>query len=457
MEMENNSLITIKEHSRNTIAAIATPSGNAGVGVIRISGSGSKKIASTITTTILSNRKAHICDFNDSDGTIIDQGLAIFFPKPNSYTGEDVLELQGHGGSVVMDLLLKRVIELGCLIAKPGEFTERAFLNGKMDLTQAEAVSDLIESGSVQAAKASIKSMQGVFSKKILSILDKLVNLRVFVESSLDFSDEEIDFLAEGEIIEKLEELKIELYELKNQAKQGEILSEGVRVVIAGDPNVGKSSLLNAITGTDNAIVTNLPGTTRDVLREKIQIDGLPIHIIDTAGIRRSEDIIEQEGIKRTHNEVTKADRVLLLSSIENEVVDRPEWVPGKIPVDYVINKIDLNQTSSALIKSDENIRIYLSAKTGRGVDLLKEHLKRSVGYDSTNEGTFIARRRHLTALSNTEMHILEAISLLTQSKFTDLAAQELRFAQEEINEITGEFTSDDLLGKIFSSFCVGK
>ncbi len=442
---------------QETIAAIATPPGRGGIGIIRVSGPESFSIACNITLIDPIARHAHFCVFHNDNGNPIDKGLAIFFKAPNSYTGEDVLELQGHGGPIVLDLILKRVVELGCRIARPGEFTERAFLNDKMDLTQAEAVSDLIESGSTQAAQAALQSLQGVFSEKINNLLTQLIELRVYIESALDFVEEEIDFLDSDEIHQRIKKLIENFNNIERQAKQGRLLKEGMRVVIAGEPNVGKSSLLNSLTGNDSAIVTSIPGTTRDVLSEQIHIDGMPLHIIDTAGIRDSDDPIELEGIKRAYKQIANADRVIVLSTADDKKTHRPSWVMEKTPVDFVFNKIDLGSINAKKIQVEESVCIYLSAKTGDGVPLLKAHLKSSMGFDLHTEGNFTARRRHLDALRRTRAYVDKASEHLLTTGSGELAAEELRYAQNALNEITGEFTSDDLIGEIFSSFCIGK
>ena len=440
-----------------TIAAVATPPGQGGVGIVRVSGPASKAVAEQLTSEQLIPRHAHYCAFKDSHGHTIDKGIALYFNGPYSYTGEDVLELQGHGGPVVLDLLLRRVLELGCRVARPGEFTERAFLNDKMDLAQAEAVSDLIESGSESAAKAAILSLNGAFSEKIHELQQQLIDLRVYVESALDFAEEEIDFLVSDELAARLQRVKSAFAHITSRARQGRLLKEGMRVVIAGEPNVGKSSLLNALTGSDSAIVTDIPGTTRDILQEQIHIDGMPLHIIDTAGLRDSDDPVEQEGIRRAHDQIAQADRVLVMSVDGEPVSEKPLWLDSDIPVDFVCNKIDLRHNRPRIAEGDNGYRIHLSAKTGVGVEMLKTHLKGCMGFESGTEGTFIARRRHLHALSRTESHVDNAVSHLQRGGAGELCAEELRYAQDCLNEITGEFTSDDLLGEIFSRFCIGK
>lgn len=441
----------------DSIAAIATPPGRGGVGIVRISGPLSLRIAKKISGIDPIPRHAYFCDFKNESAEVIDQGLCLFFKEPHSYTGEDVLELQGHGGPVVLDIVLRRVLELGCRIARPGEFTERAFLNEKLDLAQAEAVSDLIESGSEHAARAALLSLQGEFSNQINDLLMQLIELRVYIESALDFAEEEIDFLKSQELEERSRRLKHTFSVIKNKARQGRLLKEGMRVVIAGEPNVGKSSLLNALSGSDTAIVTDIPGTTRDILTEQIHLDGMPLHIVDTAGLRESTDPVEIEGIKRAHEQIKKADRVIVVSIEGSQEPERPDWVSSETPVDFVVNKIDLNEKSPFVETSKQGVRIHLSAKLGSGLNLLKDHLKASMGFDSSTEGIFIARRRHLDALTRAEKAVDNAIDHLAKHAAGELCAEELRYAQDAINEITGEYTSDDLLGKIFSSFCIGK
>ena len=441
----------------DSIAAIATPPGRGGVGIIRVSGSLSFVIAKEIAGLVPAPRHAYFCDFKDSTSEVIDQGICLFFKGPHSYTGEDVLELQGHGGPVVLDIVLRRILELGCRVARPGEFTERAFLNEKLDLAQAEAVSDLIESGSEHAARAAMLSLQGEFSDQINDLLIQLIELRVYIESALDFAEEEIDFLKSDELEERSRIVKSTFSMISSKAQQGKLLKEGMRVVIAGEPNVGKSSLLNALSGSETAIVTDIPGTTRDILTEQIHLDGMPLHIIDTAGLRESNDPVEIEGIKRAHEQIKKADRVIVVSTEGSLESSRPEWVDSETPVDFVVNKIDLNNKSPYTETLEYGVRIHLSAKSGNGLDLLKTHLKESMGFDSSTEGAFIARRRHLDALKRAETSVDKAIDHLGKHAAGELCAEELRYAQDAINEITGEFTSDDLLGKIFSSFCIGK
>ncbi len=441
----------------DTIAAIATPPGNGGVGIIRISGPNLLGIAQSLTRKQLKPRYAHLCRFWDADGRIIDTGLGLYFPAPASFTGEDILELHGHGGSVVLDMLLRRVLALGARLANPGEFSQRAFLNNKIDLAQAEAIADLITSGTEQAVRSAQQSMQGVFSEQINELIDELIELRVYIEAAIDFVDEEIDFLGDGMVAQKIVQLSGKISKIHATAQQGRLLHDGMSVVLAGKPNAGKSSLLNTLAGHETAIVTDLAGTTRDVLRERIQIDGMPLHIIDTAGLHDSDNIVEQEGIRRALMEIEKADKVLLLMDCtDNENAALIGSLPVDIDITRVFNKIDLSGMPPKIIESEHGVEIYLSAKTGAGLELLKQHLKNSIGFGETTDNVFIARRRHLQALSQARLALESAIYQLDHQA-PELVAEELRQAQTHLSEITGEFTSDDLLGEIFSSFCIGK
>lgn len=445
------------DQNSDTIAAIATPPGRGGVGIIRVSGPLVKTISEKILGKILQPRFADYLPFLDKNSEIIDSGLGLYFVGPNSFTGEDVLELQGHGGPVVMDLLLQRVISLGARIAKPGEFSERAFLNDKVDLAQAEAIADLIEAGSEQAAKSAVKSLQGEFSRWVDESVEALTHLRMYVEAAIDFPEEEVDFLSDGHVMKSLENILIEMNKIFASAQQGVLLRDGMRVVLIGQPNTGKSSLLNALAGRDSAIVTNIAGTTRDVLREEINIDGMPLHIIDTAGLRESSDIVEQEGIKRTWKEIEQADRALLLVDDKFGITEDDDKIRQKLPksleITLIHNKIDLSN-SPASIKENE---IALSAKTGLGVELLRDHLKKIMGYTGLTEGVFLARRRHLDALIRAKEFVVNGQTQLQESKAGELLAEDLRQAQHALGEITGFVSSDELLGKIFSSFCIGK
>lgn len=439
-----------------TIAALATPSGRGGVGVIRVSGPQSSFIATKLLGKIPSPRQATFSQFSHPNGEIIDKGLALFFPGPHSFTGEDVLELHGHGGPVVMDMLLSAVVEHGARMAKPGEFTLRAFLNDKIDLAQAEAVADLIAATTKDAALSATRSLQGMFSQKIDQISKAIMHLRMYVESAIDFAEEEIDFLSEKGIQSSFTEIIKQIEDLQLQAKQGQLLREGMSVVIVGQPNAGKSSLLNALTLNDTAIVTPIPGTTRDLIKETIQIQGLPVHIIDTAGIRENADLVEQEGIKRSAAQQQLADRILLVvdasrpeySFVEQDILRE---YPNKTTV--IMNKIDLVDIEAGY----RDQTIYLSAHTLDGIDTLRDHLKNCVGFVSEEKGGFIARRRHLQALHQTSEYICGAQNQLLQYNALELVAEGLRLAQNTLGEIVGKITNDDLLGEIFANFCIGK
>ena len=450
----------------DTIVAQATPPGRGGVGILRVSGPKAQDVAKAVLGILPKPRYAHYLPFLASDGTTLDEGIALFFPNPHSFTGEDVLELQGHGGPVILDLLLKRILDIpGVRIARPGEFSERAFLNDKLDLAQAEAIADLIDASSEQAAKSALSSLQGVFSKKINTLVEALIHLRIFTEAAIDFPEEEIDFLSDGKIAAELEQVIQRLNEVRQEAKQGSLLREGMKVVIAGRPNAGKSSLLNALAGRDAAIVTDIAGTTRDVLREHIHIDGMPLHIIDTAGLREASDEVERIGIERAWQEIDQADRVLFMvdSTTTNETNPEKLWpefierLPKNMPVTVIRNKADLTGEPLGYSEQDGYCLIQLSARTGEGITLLRDHLKQVMGFTSSTEGGFLARRRHLQALEKAAEHLNNGQYQLTTFHAGELLAEELRLAQEAISEITGEFTSDDLLGRIFSSFCIGK
>lgn len=441
----------------DTIAAITTPPGRGGVGIVRISGTQAKNIAAKVLGFLPDARVATLAKFYDSDDNIIDEGITIFFPSPNSFTGEDVLELQGHGGPVVMDRLLRRILKEKTRLANPGEFSERAFLNNKMDLTQAEAVADLINANSEQAARSAIRSLQGDFSQHIKKVLNKLVRLRMMVEATMDFPEEEIDFLAESTAQKDLQKLIEEVGGVFQTAKQGVLLREGISVVIAGEPNAGKSSLLNCLSGRDSAIVTEIAGTTRDTLREYIHIDGMPLHIIDTAGLRDTTNIVEQEGMRRAWQEIKKADLVLLVIDSSSPHIKEEQKIPKKVPILYIKNKIDLTNEKPGIDNHNSETTIKISAKQKKGIDLLRQHLKDFMGYTTTTEGTFIARTRHINALDRVNTLLKKGLEQLQQHRAQELLAEDLRLAQKTLGEITGEFTSDDLLGEIFSNFCIGK
>ena len=451
---------------KETIVAQATAPGRGGIGILRVSGPLATEVAQAILGKCPKPRMADYLPFKDADGTILDQGIALYFKSPNSFTGEDVLELQGHGGQVVLDLLLKRILQIdGIRLARPGEFSEQAFLNDKFDLAQAEAIADLIDATSEQAARSALKSFQGEFSKKVNELVDSVIYLRTYVEASIDFPDEEIDFLADGKIEANLRGIINQLEDVRAEAKQGSILREGMKVVIAGRPNAGKSSLLNALAGREAAIVTDIAGTTRDVLREHIHIDGMPLHIIDTAGLRDATDEVERIGISRAWTEIEQADRIILmLDSSDPESVDlskvRSEFLaklPSTLPVTIVRNKIDLNGEQASESEEGGYQIISLSAQTHDGVQLLREHLKQAMGFQTGIEGGFLARRRHLDALEKAAEHLQIGLVQLTEFHAGELLAEELRLVQSYLSEITGQFTSDDLLGSIFSSFCIGK
>ncbi|MDO8344081.1 MAG: tRNA uridine-5-carboxymethylaminomethyl(34) synthesis GTPase MnmE [Cellvibrio sp.] len=450
----------------DTIAAIATATGRGGVGIVRVSGPKATLVAEQLLKLKLQPRHAHYCDFSSSSGDVLDQGIALFFPGPNSFTGEDVLELQGHGGPVILDLLLREITQLGIRLARPGEFSERAFLNDKLDLTQAEAIADLIDATSEQATRNALHSLQGAFSKRIHELVEALIHLRIYVEASIDFPEEEIDFLSDGKVARDLDGIVDRLQNVFKEARQGVLVRDGMRVVIAGRPNAGKSSLLNALSGRESAIVTSIEGTTRDVLREHIHIDGMPLHIIDTAGLRESPDEVEQIGIQRAWQEIQQADRVLLLiDSRQSQLTDPreiwPEFVDklqDQSKITLVRNKIDLSEESAGLFTSPSgDLYIGISAATGAGIDELKEHLKTIMGFSETGEGGFTARRRHLDALERAQSFLASGKAQLQGYAAGELLAEDLRHAQNALNEITGEFTPDDLLGRIFSSFCIGK
>ncbi|WP_170131755.1 tRNA uridine-5-carboxymethylaminomethyl(34) synthesis GTPase MnmE [Aquicella lusitana] len=442
----------------DTIVAQATPPGRGGIAIVRVSGPLVKKMMLDLWGEVLAPRQAVYLPFKEVSGEVIDEGIALYFPNPHSFTGEDVLELQGHGGPVVVDLLLQRLINLGARLARPGEFSERAFLNGKIDLAQAEAIADLIDASSRQAARLAVRSLQGAFSNEIQAINEKVIRVRMFIEAAIDFSEEEIDFLSMEKISTELENILDELTAIQQKAKHGSLLREGITAVIAGEPNVGKSSLLNRLSGKELAIVTDIPGTTRDVLRDYILIDGMPIHIIDTAGLRDSEDRVEQEGIKRAYHEIEKADLVLYVldASKSASIEGLPDIIASR-PVIFIHNKIDLIQSQPSIKNENENATIALSAKTGDGIALLKKHIKSLVGFTDTTEGIFLARRRHLDVLARAFALVQASITQMKVFRSCELAAEDLRLAQLALSEITGEFTPDDLLGRIFSNFCIGK
>jgi tRNA modification GTPase len=449
--------------SPDTIVAIASASGRGAVGVIRVSGPLVPQIALGLLGALPAPRHARFCSFLDARGHSIDAGLALYFPSPASYTGEHVLEIQGHGGALIVDLVLQRLLELGCRMARPGEFSERAFLNGKIDIAQAEAIADLIDAGTAAAARAAVRSMQGEFSARVIELKSRITGLRAYVEASIDFPEEEIDFLSDKALRERLTAVFAAFESITAAARQGALLREGLKVVIAGKPNAGKSSLLNRLVGDEIAIVTDVPGTTRDVLRQQVHLDGLPLNLVDTAGLRSALDVVEAEGVRRARNEIADADRVLyVLDSGAGD--DRPvSWaqelaqLPAGVPVTLVFNKIDLTGRPERLDDTTVPPRVFLSARTGAGLDLLRTHLKATAGYLNAESGAFAARRRHLDALGRARAHVQSAADTLSTTRAFELFAEDLRLAQHALGEITGEFTSDDLLGEIFGSFCIGK
>jgi tRNA modification GTPase len=446
--------------SPDTIAAIASAPGRGAVGVIRVSGPDVPRIAEEILGFIPTPRLAQVSNFRGSSGEPLDRGLALYFPAPASYTGEHVLELQGHGGALIVDLLLKRLLELGCRMARAGEFSERAFLNGKIDIAQAEAIADLIDAGTTAAARAAVRSMQGEFSARINALQAQITELRTLVEAAIDFPDEELEFLPGSVLGGRMATILMGFDSISAAARQGALLREGLNVVIAGKPNAGKSSLLNNLVGDEIAIVTDQPGTTRDVLRQHVHLDGLPLNLIDTAGLRAAADVIEAEGVRRALNELGRADRVLYLVDAAAPPLDwraEIQELPPDVPVTLVFNKIDLSGEAPRADESHDPPQIFLSAKTGEGVSLLREHLKTRAGYVSAESGALSARRRHLDALRRAKACVQQAAQTLTETRAFELCAEELRRAQLALGEITGEFSSDDLLGEIFSSFCIGK
>lgn len=444
----------------DTIAAVATPPGRGGVGIVRVSGPACSDISKAIIGLVPEPRYATLALFRDAEGSVIDEGIVLFFPAPNSFTGEDVMEFQGHGGPVVMDLLLSRILSQGARMARPGEFSERAFLNDKLDLVQAESIADLIEADTAAAARLATRSLQGVFSRQIHGLVHSLIQLRMYVEAAIDFPEEEIDFLSDGKVSADLRSVIENLRAVQENARVGRLLRDGMHLVIAGQPNAGKSSLLNALAGRESAIVTEVPGTTRDLLREQIQIDGMPLHLVDTAGLRDSEDRVELEGIRRAREEIAQADRILWVfddqADPQHDALNR-EALPPKVPLTLIRSKIDLTGTKPGICETKEGMEIGLSTLNGEGIDALKQHLKECMGYRGEQEGEFIARRRHIDALERADACLLTAERVFLESGAGELLADDLLQAQNALGEITGEFSADDLLGEIFSSFCIGK
>ena len=451
--------------SGDTIVAIATPPGRGGIGIVRVSGAEVTSIAHALLGSLPKPRQATLRVFRDARGQALDEGLALYFPGPNSFTGEDVLEIHGHGGPVVLDMVVARALELGARPARPGEFSERAFLNGKIDLAQAEAVADLIASGSESAARAALRSLQGEFSRHVHAIVADLVGLRAQLEAAIDFPEEEIDILADHRLLQQCQNIRKSITELLAPARQGRLLQEGMTVVLAGRPNSGKSSLLNALARYDRAIVSAIPGTTRDLLHEHIDIDGMPLHLIDTAGLRDSGDEIEREGVRRARAVVAEADHILLIA--DDRSADDPDvlaaFIPAGVSYTLVRNKIDLTGREPGTTRTPPGSQtaacaaeIAISALTGAGVDVLRAHLKSRMGFEIAGETTFSARRRHVDALIRADQALGSAAREIGLRR-GELAAEELRQAQRALDEITGAFTSDDLLGQIFTTFCIGK
>ena len=451
------------QNSRDTIAAIATGTSAGGIGIVRVSGHLSLPIAQAVLGIHPKPRYAHYLGFKDAHGELIDRGIAIFYPNPHSYTGEDVLELQAHGGMALLQILLARCIGLGARQANPGEFTERAYLNGKLDLAQAEAVADLINASTIEAAKSASRSLSGEFSNIVHVVLQQLIDVRLFVEACLDFPEEEIDFISQGRVIEKISAVQQAVEKVFTQAKQGALLRDGLHVVLIGQPNVGKSSLLNALAGEELAIVTAIAGTTRDTIRSAIQINGVPLHVIDTAGLRETDDEVEKFGIAKTWRATETANIALILVDSTHGITDNEKSILDRLPQEiskiWVHNKIDLAKETpkiEEIFEQDQQSQthVFISAKTGLGLDLLKQHLLQRVGFYSTGENVFMARARHLKALTSVAQHLQQALNQIASA---ELVAEELRLAQDDLSSITGEFTPDDLLGEIFSRFCIGK
>ena len=445
--------------SDDTIVALATPPGRGGVGIVRLSGPDAYRIGLQLSKKKqLTPNVARFSHFVDECGEVVDHGLILYFQAPHSFTGESVVEFQAHGSPVVLDRLIACCVKAGARMARPGEFSERAFLNDKIDLVQAEAIADLIQASSQSAARLALSSLQGAFSDCINQLSEKLITLRLYVEAAIDFPEEEIDFLGDGKIEAMLKSVLHELSHLRSQARQGALIREGLTVVIAGRPNAGKSTLINQLAGKDVSIVTDVAGTTRDVMREQVLLDDLPIHLVDTAGLRDSDDVVELEGIKRAWQAVNQADCVLWVIDVNQQAAHEElgesiqQQLPAGVPIIRVYNKVD----ASGISPHQEQLSVYISAKSGQGMALLTALIKQTVGYQPA-EGHFLARRRHLVALESAEQYLLNGLAQLTTQRAGELLAEDLRLAHQSLAEITGEFTADDLLGKIFSSFCIGK
>ena len=448
-------------NASKTIAAISTAMGAGGIGVIRISGPLALEIGQKICGSILIPRVANFHSFKDSNGSLIDQGLILFFSEPNSFTGEDIIELQCHGGTVVTQSILNLCLKMGAVLAEPGEFTKRAYLNNKIDLAQAESVADLINASTVEAAQSAANSLSGKFSLEINNLLKNLIELRMYVEACLDFPEEDIDFISEGNVKEKLQNLSETMIKIMQAASQGQLLRDGISLVLVGQPNVGKSSLLNQLSGEDRAIVTDIPGTTRDAITSDINLNGIPLNIIDTAGLRDTDDPIEKFGIEKTWLSLEKGHIALFLVEASKGITEYEKSILERLPEDikriWIFNKIDLIKGKAKIEQLDNDQIVYMSAKTGEGLDLLKQVILNIIGFQENVEGNqnrFIARKRHLEALENVYQSIQNAQLNIASA---EIVAEELTVAQKHLSSITGEFTSDDLLGEIFSKFCIGK
>ena len=445
------------EYTQDTIVAAATPPGKGGIGVVRISGPGSEEIGLQMLGDLPAPRYATLATFRAAGGSPIDAGIALYFPAPDSFTGESVLELQGHGGPLIMSLLVDAAVALGARRAQPGEFSKRAFLNGKLDLAQAEAVADLIDSGTARGARAALRSLVGVFSKAVQELQEQLTRLRLHVEAAIDFPEEEIDFLDDAKLQKQIDKCADALALLNKATRLGSVLRDGFQVVIIGKPNAGKSSLLNALSGQEAAIVTEVAGTTRDILRESIDIDGLMVELVDTAGLRDDPDQIEAEGIRRARSALKNADAILWIQDAALALEkNHDEDIADNIPLIILRNKTDVTGEPPGIQQNDPPV-LNISAKTGAGLEALRETIRHIAGYENPGDGAFTARRRHIDALNLATRHFDRGLDALNKNKAGELFAEELRLAQKALGEITGSFTSDDLLGRIFSEFCIGK